>query len=55
LEYVEELAEAMQEVAPEHVLCGQHVFTKYDPDLIVSLINLLTPENVYNPPYHYLM
>ncbi|OQR69744.1 nardilysin-like, partial [Tropilaelaps mercedesae] len=44
VEYVQEVAVAMQYFPLEHYLCGPILFMRYDAEHIQSLMNLLTPD-----------
>ena len=43
--YVSELCVAMQNLPPEHYLCGYDLYFDYNPKRLQSLMDLLTPEN----------
>jgi secreted Zn-dependent insulinase-like peptidase len=44
--YVSRLGEQMQLYPPEHVIAGPYLLEQYDPELIESLLSLLTPSNM---------
>lgn len=44
--YVNSTVQALQEYPMNDVLCAEHVFTEWRPDLIEEIMEYLTPENI---------